>query len=110
MCEESDVASQVQPAPCPAAVITLPVFDDHRLLIIDWFERIERNNVRRVIPAMTTTCKRLRRVRKSLRHERLAEFLEQTLIALQAGENEGAKYILLTALATFGWPSDLIGA
>jgi len=102
------MASQVQPAPYQAAVITLPVFDDHRLLLIEWFERIERNNTRQVIPAMTTSCQRLRRVRKSLRHERLAEFLEQTLTALEAGEMEGAKYILLTALATFGWPSNLI--
>ena len=89
-------------------VVTLPVFDDHRLLMIDWFERIERNSIRQVIPAMNTTCKRLRRVRKSPRHECLAEFLEQALVALEAGEMEGARYILLTALATFGWPSNLI--
>jgi hypothetical protein len=88
-------------------VITLPVFDDWRLQIVDWFERIERNRIKRVIPAMETACKELRRVRRSVRHERLAEFLEQTLMALKGGELEGAKYILLTALATFGWPSDL---
>ncbi|MDE3195121.1 MAG: hypothetical protein KGN84_02175 [Acidobacteriota bacterium] len=102
--------SQAQARPRPAAVIALPVFDDHRLLIVDWFERIERNSVRRVIPEMEATCGELRRVRKSIRHARLAEFLEQTLIALRAGEREGAKYILLTALATFGWPSDLMEA
>lgn len=88
-------------------MITLPVFDDWRLQIIDWFERIERNRVKRVIPAMEAASKELRRVRRSVRHERLAEFLEQTLMALRGGELEGAKYILLTALATFGWPSDL---
>ena len=104
------MASQVQPKPYQAAVIEFPIFDDNRLLIIDWFERIERNSTRRVIPSMAATCKRLRRVRKSLRHERLAQFLEQTLIALKANELEGAKYILLTALATFGWPSNLIEA
>jgi len=46
------------------------------------------------------------RVRNSLRHARLAEFPHHAITALESDQREGAKYILLTALATFGWRSD----
>jgi hypothetical protein len=87
----------------------MPVFDDHRLLLVDWFERIDTGGTRNVSASVAAALKRLRRVRKSARHARLAEFLEQTLLALRADETEGARYILLTALAAFGWAYDLTG-
>lgn len=89
-----------------APVITIPVFDDHRHLIVDWYERIGEGGARKAIPSVISVCIQLRRVRSG-RQERLAEFLEQAVIAMQNDEIEGARYILLTALATFGWPSYL---
>ena len=102
----------ILPAPSKpylAPVIAMPVFDDHRRSIVDWVERIQEGGVRKVIPSITAVCHELRRVRNSTRHERLAEFLEHAVLAMRNDQPEGARCILLTALATFGWPSYLAG-
>ena len=87
-------------------VITIPVFDDYRLLILEWFDSIEAGAPRQVIPVIEAARRRLKRVKRSIRHEGLAEFLEQALLELRDNEVEGAQYILLTALAAFGWSTD----
>ena len=56
-----------------------------------------------MVPAMSAGVAALQRVRNSLRHERLAEFVYFAAEAIKSGEYEGARYILLTALAAFGW-------
>ena len=88
-------------------IVPIPVFDENRRLIIDCFQAVEQRGSQKVLPAMNAAYARLRRVKNSTRHERLAEFLHHAIAALESDQPEGAKYILLTALATFGWPSDL---
>lgn len=100
------------PAPATvnlAPVIPFPDFDENRRIIIECFQAVEGRTAKRVIPALTAACQRLRKVRNSPRHMRLAEFLQHALAAMESNQPEGAKYILLTALATFGWPSDFVG-
>jgi hypothetical protein len=93
-------------------VIPFPDFDENRRLIIECFEAVrdsstkQNRGTKRVLPALTAAYSRLCRVRKSSRHARLAEFLHYAITALESDQAEGAKCILLTALATFGWPSD----
>ena len=90
----------------PAPVIAFPDFDENRRIIIDCFQAVEGRTVKTVLPTLSAAYEQLRRVRNSPRHARLAEFLQHAMTALESGQPEGAKYILLTALATFGWPSD----
>jgi hypothetical protein len=90
-----------------AEVIPFPDFDENRRLIIECFQAVEDRGTRKVLPALTAAYEGLCRVRNSSRHARLAEFLHHAITALESDQPEGAKYILLTALATFGWPSDV---
>ena len=85
--------------------IAFPVFDDNRLLVIEWVEQLEQGAGAAIVPSLTEAHDRLERVRNSVRHERLAEFLRYTVVAIESGESSGARYILLTALAAFGWSS-----
>jgi hypothetical protein len=101
------VASRAEARVNRSPIVPIPVFDENRRLIIDCFQAVEQRGSQRVLPAMTAAYARLRRVKNSARHERLAEFLQHAIAALESDQPEGAKYILLTALATFGWPSDL---
>ncbi len=93
-----------------APVIVLPDFDENRRIIIDCFRAIDGRSTKRVLQSLAGAHGDLMRVRKSSRHKRLAEFLHHAIRALESNQPEGAKYILLTALATFGWPSDLDAA
>jgi hypothetical protein len=90
-----------------APVVTLPDFDDNRRIIVDCFRAIDGRSTKKVLVPLAAAHSELRRVKNSPRHARLAEFLHHTIAALESDQPEGAKYILLTALATFGWPSDL---
>lgn len=90
-----------------APVVPFPDFDENRRLIIDCFRALEGRGAKNTLRALVNAHDELVRVRNSLRHQRLAEFLHHAITALESGQPEGAKYILLTALATFGWPSDL---
>jgi len=101
------VSSRAQANVNRTPVIAFPDFDENRRLIIDCFEAVENRGTKKVLPALTAAYDQLRRVRNSSRHARLAEFLHHAITALESDQPEGAKYILLTALATFGWPSDL---
>ena len=88
--------------------ISFPVFDDIRHRILEWLDELETGKPRSIIAPMTDAHARMRRVRGSLRHERMADFLDQSIIAVQAGEPEVARYILLTAMAAFGWPAQFV--
>jgi len=105
--EISLVASRARAAVSLAPVVTIPVFEENRRLIIDCFRAVETRGSNRILPAMNAAHQRLCRVKNSLRHQRLAEFIHHAIVAIESDQPEGAKYILLTALATFGWPSDL---
>jgi hypothetical protein len=85
----------------------IPVFDENRRLIVDCFQAVEQRGSETILPAMNAAYARLRRIKHSARHERLAELLRHAIAALESDQPEGAKYILLSALSTFGWPSDL---
>ena len=87
----------------------MPVFDDNGELIIDWVEGLYQGQGKSVIPAMSAMHSQVGRVRNSLRHQRLAEFLHHAIRAIESEEFEGARYILLTTLAAFGWSSHFAG-
>ncbi len=93
-----------------APVVPFPDFDENRRIIIDCFRAIEGRGSKKVVRSLLSAHGELSRVRRSKRHARLAEFLQHAITAIESDQPEGAKYILLTALATFGWPSDLTAA
>jgi hypothetical protein len=82
------------------------VFDDNRHHLIRWVDQLAEGRGAAMVPSMIEAYVRLRRVRNSVRHERLADFLYHTALAIESGETAGARYILLTALASFGWASE----
>jgi hypothetical protein len=84
--------------------IAFPIFDDNRLRVIEWVDQLDQGCGGVIVPSLTEAHDRLRRV-NSARHERLAEFLHYAAVAIESGEIKGARYILLTALAAFGWQS-----
>jgi hypothetical protein len=84
----------------PLAPIPFPVFDDLRHQVLDWANGRTETAVREMKRVQT----RLERVKGSQRHQKLAEFLSYAAMAAEAGETEGTRYILLTAMATLGWP------
>jgi hypothetical protein len=90
-----------------AQVVPFPDFDENRRLIIECFNAIEGCGSPKVLRRLAAARGELGRVKNSARHARLAEFVSHALTALESDQPEGAKYVLLTALATFGWPSDL---
>jgi hypothetical protein len=100
------VPSRAQAAISRAPIVPIPVFDENRRIIIECFQAVEDRGSQRVLPTLTAAYNKLRRVRNSRRHESLAEFLHHAICALESNHPEGAKYILLTALANFGWPAD----
>jgi hypothetical protein len=108
--EIRNVISRPAPEGHRASVIAFPDFDDHRHALAGWFAAIEERGARAAIPEISRAYAKLVRIGKNTRHGRLAEFLHHVLIALENGDAEGAGHILLTALATFGWPSDLAAA
>lgn len=85
------------------------MFDDLRHRLLEWLDEIEANNEAVIVAPMADTLARLRKVNGSPRHQKLAEFLQHTLVAVQSGDPESARFILLTAMAAFGWPSQFIG-
>ena len=88
-------------------VIPFPIFDDHSELIATWIIAIRSGRLKDTLKSMSEVHATVSRVRKSLRHAKLAEFLHHSIDALSGGETEGARYILLTALAQFGWNVDI---
>jgi hypothetical protein len=107
-CEIRVVSPRIPATTNRAPVIPFPDFDENRRIIIECFQAVEGRGDGKVLPALMNAYKRLCHVRNSSRHARLAEFLHHAITAVESNQTEGAKYILLTALATFGWPSDYV--
>jgi hypothetical protein len=82
------------------APFPFPVFDDLRYQVFEWANGRPETVVREMKRVQT----RLERVKGSQRHQKLAEFLSYAATATEAGDTEGARYILFTAMATLGWP------
>lgn len=85
-------------------VITLPLFERYGDQILEWLAAIDeaepaRQNVMRVVKSMRCTIERTERVRNSVRHSNLASFVRHAARALEASEWDGARYILVTAMA-----------
>ena len=87
------------------APIPFPVFDDNRNRIVEWVDALEQGRSNVLIPSLFAAYKQLAKVRASARHVRLSEFVQHAALAIESGETQGARYILLTALAAFGWTS-----
>ncbi len=109
ICEIQSVVRRAPTRQATVVTIAFPVFDDLRHRLLEWLDEIEANNAPLILPCMADTLARLRKVKGSARHQRLAEFLEHTLVAVESGDPESARFILLTAMAAFGWPSQFIG-
>jgi hypothetical protein len=87
-------------------LVTIPLLDDIRYRILLWVDELEERGPSRVMKPMAETHAGLLRVRGSVRHLRLAEFLGYTITALENGQSDSARYILLTGLAALGWPAE----
>ena len=75
-----------------------------------WIDELEvSGDAGAVSPAVVTPIIDARagllKVRGSVRHERMAEFLDHCVIAIQNGHAGNARCILLMAMAIFGWPT-----
>ncbi len=84
-------------------MIAFPVFEDHGDQILEWLSEMGPGNpggrtVARLARSMRSAVLEIGRVR-SIRHSNLAGFLEHAADALEAGEFEGARYLLMTAHA-----------
>lgn len=89
----------------PPEVITLPVLDDLRSSILTWVDELQKREGSAVLSKIVAAHGRLARVQGSQRHVRLAEFLQQSIVALENNQPQSARYVLLTALAALGWPN-----
>lgn len=86
------------------ATIKLPVLDDLRSSILDWVDELDSDNIPAVLSKIVEAHDGLLKVQGSQRHLRLAEFLHHSIVALENDQPQSARYILLTAMAAFGWP------
>jgi hypothetical protein len=83
-------------------VIEFPVFERYRDDIDQWISELGgenpgRRTAARVARSLRNTAESLDRVRFSARHSSLALFLRHAANSLEAGELDGARYILMTA-------------
>ena len=88
----------------PVNVIAFPVFEDHGDQILEWLTEMGPGNpgartTARLLRSMRSAVVRIGRVRNSVRHSNLASFVKHAANALEAGECEGARYLLMTAHA-----------
>jgi hypothetical protein len=89
--------------PHPAQVVAFPRFDENGACVFEWLGQVDEGRIDAAVLSLCEAHRKLCRVRHSPRHIRLAEFLHHAILALQSGEFEGARYILMTALDAFGW-------
>lgn len=86
-----------------ANVVELPVFEGYGERIEDWLARLGApqagGSVSRIAGAIRRTAAEVERVRQSPRHASLAELLWRAANALDDAERDGARYLLMMALA-----------
>jgi hypothetical protein len=91
------------------ALLVLPLLDNMRDRVLDWVDELELQMAGKGAADVRFSISNAResvvRVRGSMRHQRLAEFLSHALVALDHEQPESARYILLTAMAFLGWPA-----
>lgn len=82
----------------------LPRFEARGEQIVEWLSLLSpdaptRRTILRVIREIRQAETEIGRIRNSVRHENLAEFLEHAAHSLECGELPGARYILMMAHA-----------
>ena len=90
-------------AESPAPVVAFPVFEDYGERLSEWLTAIDvvRPGWRpvAVVRSIRRTAAQIERVRNSLRHSNLAQFLWHAANALEAGQWDTGRYCLMTAHA-----------
>src|SRR5450432_2443309 len=86
----------------PCRVIAFPVFDDYGENIDEWLSVVgasepPERKVAGIVSSMRRVLRNIERVRNSTRHNNLATFLGHAARALEAGQWDGARYLLMTA-------------
>ena len=89
-------------------VIAFPAFERYEEQIEDWLSAIGERTPGarpslRVLRSIQRTLAEVERVRNSPRHSNLASFLRHAANAIHDMEWDGARYILMTALAVSDW-------
>lgn len=90
-------------------VVAFPVFERYGDQIDEWLGAIDRSESERrtdgrIVKSMRRAVAKIERVSKSRRHTNLASFLRHAANALEASERDGARYLLMTALALMPAP------
>ena len=106
MATEANTARQLVPrrkGKKPGAIIlTMPRFDDNRHLLLDCASLLHRGETGVAYSRLRAGWQRLRIIPVQT-YRNLSEFVHHAVLAIETGEFEGSRYILLTAAASFGW-------
>ena len=95
-------ASRRKPALVRTPVLTLPLFEDNRAQLIECAQLLHRAENGAAYTLLNKVWQRSRRV-SSDRYQRLSDYLRHALLAIETGEFEGSRYVLLSAMTSFGW-------
>ena len=85
-----------------AAILIMPRFEDNRHLLLDCAKLLGKGETAVAYSRLKAGWQRLRRVPVA-GYRNLSEFVHHAVLAIETGEFEGSRYILLTAAASFGW-------
>ena len=85
-----------------AVILTMPRFEDNRHLLLDCAKLLNKGETAVAYSLLKAGWQRLRRVPVA-GYRNLSEFVHHAVLAIETGEFEGSRYILLTAAASFGW-------
>ena len=85
-----------------ALILTMPRFEDNRRLLLDCAKLLGKGETGAAYSRLKASWQRLRKIPVQ-GYRNLSEFVHHALLAIETGEFEGSRYILLTAAASFGW-------
>lgn len=85
-----------------AILLVMPRFEDNRYLLRDCAKLLEQGETGAAYSRLRVGWQFCRRIPLE-DYGRLSDFLHHAILAIETGEFEGSRYILLTAVAAFGW-------
>jgi hypothetical protein len=84
-----------------AMVIPFPAFENNLEYLRDGARELESNRADSARTLLSGLHQQLARVRRSSRHNKLAEFVKHAVQACERGDHEGAITVILMALCYF---------
>src|SRR5262249_30246737 len=91
-----------QAAKAPHKVLVMPSFEENRDALACCARLLKMGETGAAYSILKARCERCRGV-PSERYRQLNDYLRHALMAIETGEFEGSRYILVSAGAAFGW-------